>query len=99
MYWGRAMLRGDMPQFHVSKVGVFGLLTGAFWGMGNFSSMFATVYLGQTIGFPLTQCCLVLNGVWGIIYYKEIVGARAIGTFILASIVVLLGASLDGMFG
>jgi hypothetical protein len=33
--------------------------------MGNFSSMFATIYLGQTIGFPLTQTCIVVNGFWG----------------------------------
>jgi len=97
LYWGRSILAGRMPQFHFSKVAVSGLLTGAFWGMGNFNAMFATVYLGQTIGFPLTQCCLILNGVWGILYYKEIKGALAIGTFVLASIIILAGATLDGM--
>jgi len=97
LYWGRSMLAGKMPQFHFSKVAASGLLTGAFWGMGNFNAMFATVYLGQTIGFPLTQCCLILSGIWGILYYKEIQGAAAISTFAIASVIILAGATLDGI--
>jgi len=97
IYWGRSILAGRRPQFHFSKVAVSGLITGAFWAMGNFNAMFATVYLGQTIGFPLTQCCLILNGVWGILYYREIKGATAICTFVLASAIVLAGAALDGL--
>eukprot|EP00930_Biecheleria_cincta_P089169 TRINITY_DN78439_c0_g1_i1.p1 TRINITY_DN78439_c0_g1~~TRINITY_DN78439_c0_g1_i1.p1 ORF type:complete len:410 (+),score=59.76 TRINITY_DN78439_c0_g1_i1:46-1275(+) len=99
LYWSRSMAKGVMPQFHFSKVAVPGLLTGAFWAMGNFCAMYATVYLGQTIGFPLTQLCLILNGIWGILYYREIVGPSAIGTFILAALVILAGATADGMFG
>lgn len=97
LYWGKAMASGNMPQFHFKTVALPGLLTGTYWGMGNFCAMFATVYLGQTIGFPLTQCCLILNGVWGILYFKEIVGAAAIGTFVLASAIILGGATMDGI--
>jgi glucose uptake protein GlcU len=99
LYWGRSMANGVMPQFHFSKVALPGLLTGVFWGMGNFNSMYATVYLGQTIGFPLTQCCLMINGLWGILYYKEIIGRAAIGTFILSSAFLIGGAAMDGTFG
>ena len=99
LYWSRSMCAGEMPQFHFSKVAIPGLLTGCFWGMGNFNAMFATVYLGQTIGFPLTQCCLILNGLWGILYYQEIVGMAGICTFIFASGLILVGAALDGMYG
>lgn len=75
-----------------------GFITGTFWGMGNFNAMFATVYLGQTIGFPLTQCCLLINGLWGILYYGEIAGALPISLFILASVVIIAGAALDGLY-
>merc|ERR550514_688936 len=98
LYWGRSMASGVMPQFHFQKVALPALLTGLFWGMGNFNSMYATVYLGQTIGFPLTQCCLTINGLWGILYYKEIVGRAAILTFALSSVVILAGATMDGTF-
>lgn len=96
LYWGRSMARGVMPQFHFSKVALPALLTGAFWGMGNFNAMYATVYLGQTIGFPLTQCCLTINGLWGILYYKEIIGRAAICTYALSSLIILIGATMDG---
>merc|ERR1719468_598401 len=61
LYWAPAMLRGEIPKFHVECVAPCGLMTGCFWGMGNFCAMFATVYLGQTIGFPLTQSCIMVN--------------------------------------
>jgi len=97
MYWGRSMLAGTWPQFHFKEVALPALLTGSFWGMGNFGAMFATVYLGQVVGFPLTQCCLIISGSWGIFYFKEIRGMLAIGTFMVASVLLLAGASLDGM--
>uniref|UniRef100_A0A7S4Q7Y3 EamA domain-containing protein n=1 Tax=Alexandrium monilatum TaxID=311494 RepID=A0A7S4Q7Y3_9DINO len=99
LYFWRTLLAGRLPNFHFSVVALPGFLTGMFWGMGNFNAMFATVYLGQTIGYPLTQCCLILNGLWGILYYKEIRGAQPIGLFICASVVIIAGAALDGMYG
>lgn len=39
--------------------------------MGNFCAMYATIYLGQTVGFPLTQLCLVVNGLWGILWVRQ----------------------------
>lgn len=99
LYWGPSIAKGVRPQFHFKAVALPAFLTGLYWGMGNFNAMFATVYLGQTIGFPLTQCCLVINGMWGILYYKEIQGARAIGLFVLASFVIVAGAAFDGLWG
>mmetsp|Transcript_20976 Transcript_20976/g.60603 ORF Transcript_20976/g.60603 Transcript_20976/m.60603 type:complete len:408 (-) Transcript_20976:79-1302(-) len=95
--WGPAMRRGSTPKFHFAKVAAPGLLTGAFWGMGNFCAMFATAYLGQTVGYPLTQLCLLLSGLWGILYFKEIQGVAAINTFACAAVVILAGAVLDGL--
>ena len=43
--------------FHARAAALPGVLTGVFWGCGNFTSFFATAYLGQAIGFPLTQTC------------------------------------------
>merc|ERR1740121_3180672 len=97
LYWGRAICEGARPEFHVTKVATPALLTGAFWGMGNFSAMFASVYLGQVVGFPLTQCCLVISGAWGILYFKEIQGLAAVGIFVAASAIILVGATLDGL--
>lgn len=99
LYYGRQLLAGEVPKFHVRVATVPGLLTGVFWSLGNFNAMFATVYLGQTIGFPLTQTCIVLNGLWGILYFKEIAGKLPISLFALGSLIIIAGAVLDGKFG
>lgn len=99
LYWAPSMVRGVYPQFHPKAVAGPSFYTGLTWGMGNFNAMFATVYLGQTIGFPLTQCCLVLNGAIGIFYFQELKGAGPIGLFCLATLVIFAGAALDGLYG
>merc|ERR1712079_638568 len=62
------------PQMHVTAVAPSGLLTGCFWTMGFFNAMVATAYLGDTIGYPMTQCGLIISGIWGILYFGEIRG-------------------------
>jgi len=97
--WFAPTLRtGHWPNFHLTVAAVPGLLTGAFWGMGNFAAMFASTYLGQTIGFPLTQTCIIVNGLWGILYYKEISGPLPVGLFALACCVIIGGAYLNGTY-
>ena len=85
-------------RLHLDVAAVPGLLTGCYWAMGNYSAIFATMYLGQTIGFPLTQTAIVVNGAWGILYYKEISGAYPVGLFIVAAAIIIGGAVLDGRY-
>ena len=75
-----------------------GLLTGCYWAMGNYSAIFATMYLGQAIGYPLTQTAIVVNGLWGIAYYREIRGKYPVGVFYAAVVVIICGAVLDGRY-
>merc|ERR1719281_2151628 len=96
VYFSRDICRGRPPRPHLAAAGAPGLLTGVFWGMGNFAAMFATAYLGQTVGFPLTQTCMVVGGLWGIFYYGEIEGRLAIAMFAVAVAIIILGAALDG---
>jgi len=98
LYWGPSMMRGVYPKFHAKAITGPAVFTGVTWAMGNFNAMFGTVYLGQTIGFPLTQCCLVLNGILGIAYFQELQGRGPIGLFCLASLIIFAGAGMDGLF-
>jgi glucose uptake protein GlcU len=85
--------------YRFADVAVPGFLTGCFWAMGNFAAFFSTMHLGMTIGYPLTQTCIIVSGLWGIFYYKEIRGRPAIGLFFVSTAVILIGAGLDGLFG
>merc|ERR1719265_1352785 len=96
LYFAPTLASGVLPKFHVSVAALPGFLTGCFWGMGNFSAMFASTYLGQTVGFPLTQTCIIINGLWGTLFYKEISGPLPVGLFLGACVLIIAGAYLDG---
>ena len=76
-----------------------GLLAGFLWQIGNYCSIYATLYLGLTIGYPLTQLALLVAGMWGWLYYKELPDSRRIAHFWLSSIVILAGAALLAIGG
>eukprot|EP00755_Sulcionema_specki_P021113 Sspe_Gene.12989::Locus_4449_Transcript_1_1_Confidence_1.000_Length_1659::g.12989::m.12989 len=99
LYFRAPGVLSPFPNMHVKVAAIPGVLTGVYWACGNFASFFATTYLGQTIGFPLTQCCMVLNGLWGILYYGEITGAYPVGLFCVSVAVIIGGAVLDGRYG
>ena len=70
-----------------------GLATGALWASGNVLSVHATMRLGQAVGFPLTQVCVVISALYGILYFGELRLARARVLFAGSSAVVLAGAA------
>ena len=82
----------EPPKWHVQKTCLPGIVTGALWAIGNFNATYATQYLGNTVGFPLTQTCIVFNGLWGIFFYKEISGKPKIVMFAVCTLVIV-GAS------
>jgi len=92
------LVRRKKPEFHFRVAVIPGLITGLLWNLGNFFSIYATLYLGLTIGFPLTQTCLVVSGLWGMLVYKELSGARTIILWIISVIVLLAGATLLALF-
>jgi len=80
------------PEWHFRSAFIPGVVTGALWGIGNICATYATQYLGDTVGFPLTQTCIIFNGLWGILFYGEIKGKAKIGMFALCC-VIIVGAS------
>ena len=60
--------------------------------------MQATYYLGMKVGFPLTQTCILIAAMWGILYFKEFnlyTSPYAI-RFCFGIAVILVGAYLLG---
>mmetsp|Transcript_7385 Transcript_7385/g.8972 ORF Transcript_7385/g.8972 Transcript_7385/m.8972 type:complete len:342 (+) Transcript_7385:28-1053(+) len=95
----RAMF-SDMPKLHIETCALPGIISGALWNAGNIGNIFACLPpLGLSVGYPLTQCCLLVAGIWGITVFNEIRGMKAIGTFFTGAAVVLVGAILLGIFG
>jgi glucose uptake protein GlcU len=75
------------------------LVSGVLWNGGNICSILAQLEpLGLAVGYPLTQCCILVGGLWGIFYYREIQGRTTIALFFLCTAVLLVGASTLGVF-
>ena len=86
-----ALVRG--PRVDTS-VALTGICSGFLWACGNFGSLHATLGLGQAIGFPLTQVCVLVSAGWGIGAFGEIPSVTGRGLFVGASVLVLGGAVL-----
>jgi len=96
LQWAR---KKGIPQFHVRVAFLPGFLAGTVWNMGNIFSIYATQYLGLTIGFPLTQMALLVGGLWGMLLFREITRVGAILSFFASALVLLGGAALLSFYG
>jgi len=93
------LIKREIPIFHFKAAFVPGVLTGLLWNIGNYCSIYATLYLGLTIGFPLTQVALVVSGLWGMFAFKELSGVWTITVWWISVVILLTGAALLSLFG
>lgn len=76
-----------------------GFLTGFYWSCGNLCATYATQYLGNTVGYPLTQTCIVVSGLWGIFYYRELTAASQISAWAASATLIIVGAAMLAIWG
>lgn len=95
------LVKREIPKFHVKDTLFPGLLVGFIWNLGNVGSTIAALSpLGLTVGFPLTQCALVVGGIVGIVFFRELRGWKAILQFTVFTLLFLLpGCMLLAIFG
>jgi len=82
-----------LPSFHLRVMWLPGGLSGLLWSVGNFFSLISVKHLGQGVGYPLVQSQILVAGLWGILYYKEVQKER-ICRWLLSSLVTLSGILL-----
>ena len=82
--------------FHFETCAKPALLTGLLWSAGNACSIVAISKLGVAIGWPLVQCQLVVSTTWGVWYYREVRGRKAIAGFFASALFVLFGVIMLG---
>jgi len=76
-----------------------GVAAGALWNGGNVASIYAIqAPLGMAVGYPLTQCALLVSGTLGIVAFGEIKGKRVL-LWVLGAGILLAGASGLGIYG
>jgi Transmembrane family, TMEM144 of transporters len=82
---------GRLPKWHVRGMGGRGLLAGILYSIGNFSSIVAVTYLGQGTGYSACQMQLLVSGMWGVFYFREIKSTSTILKWFLSAATALVG--------
>mmetsp|Transcript_65815 Transcript_65815/g.174499 ORF Transcript_65815/g.174499 Transcript_65815/m.174499 type:complete len:380 (-) Transcript_65815:191-1330(-) len=67
------------PSFQPKVMALPGFLSGSMWSIGNFCSLYVTNSgLGEAVGYSLIQSSIIVSGVWGIAYYREMTSIPAL---------------------
>eukprot|EP00299_Pterocystis_sp_00344_P003952 c14754_g1_i1.p1 GENE.c14754_g1_i1~~c14754_g1_i1.p1 ORF type:complete len:334 (+),score=62.37 c14754_g1_i1:63-1064(+) len=77
------------PNFYFHTLWWAGSGAGLFWSVGNFFSLLSMLCLGQAVGYSACQASLLVSGLWGVFYFKEIRGVAVIIFFVFASLTVV----------
>jgi glucose uptake protein GlcU len=67
-----------VPKLYFRELWFPGLLAGFLLSLAMFTSILAVTYLGQGVGNSLVQTKILISGLWGILWFREIVGAATI---------------------
>eukprot|EP00591_Stephanopyxis_turris_P001556 CAMPEP_0195512384 /NCGR_PEP_ID=MMETSP0794_2-20130614/4360_1 /TAXON_ID=515487 /ORGANISM="Stephanopyxis turris, Strain CCMP 815" /LENGTH=375 /DNA_ID=CAMNT_0040640157 /DNA_START=68 /DNA_END=1192 /DNA_ORIENTATION=- len=63
-----------LPSFHFRQLWYSGFCVGTLYSIGNICSIISVTYLGQGVGYSVTQSAMLVSGLWGIFYFGEIKG-------------------------
>jgi glucose uptake protein GlcU len=80
-----------LPSFHIQHLLLPGFLSGSLYSIGHICSILSVSYLGQGVGFSVIQSSLLISGLWGIFYYREIRGLEMILKWFCAAALTLIG--------
>ena len=83
-----------LPSFHFRVMWLAGGISGLLWSIGNFFSLLSVFYLGEGVGYPLVQTSILISGLWGIFYFKEVQGRERITKWFISSLLTVFGILL-----
>mmetsp|Transcript_8026 Transcript_8026/g.14469 ORF Transcript_8026/g.14469 Transcript_8026/m.14469 type:complete len:408 (-) Transcript_8026:896-2119(-) len=83
-----------LPSFHLSVMWAPGSLAGLLWSIGNVSSMLSVQYLGEGVGFSIIQSQMLVAGLWGVFWFREISGVLTISKWFASAFITLVGIIL-----
>mmetsp|Transcript_9155 Transcript_9155/g.10053 ORF Transcript_9155/g.10053 Transcript_9155/m.10053 type:complete len:470 (+) Transcript_9155:241-1650(+) len=80
-----------LPSMHLRTLFVPGVLSGTLWSIGNIGQIMSVTFLGESIGMSIVQSSMIISGVLGIMWYREVKGFKAILYWSLSAFVTFLG--------
>lgn len=83
-----------LPSLYFAKMWKYGGACGLLWSIGNVFSIFSIQYLGQGVGYSVVQSSILVSGIWGIFYFREVQGTKTIAKWLLSATMAVLGIIL-----
>lgn len=84
----------SLPSFYVTTIGPSAVLAGLIWSVGNVSAILSVSILGQGVGYSIVQSQLLVAGLWGVLWYKEIRGPIVVASWFLFAGLTVVGILL-----
>jgi len=85
-----------LPSMYFKSLIVPGVISGTTLSIGNIGAILSVTYLGESIGFSIVQCQMIISGLWGILWYAEIKGLKSIVGWMLSALLTLMSILLLG---
>ena len=83
-----------LPSFHLRVMWFPGALSGTLWSIGNFFSILSVEHLGEGVGYSVVQAAMLVSGLLGIFWFREIVCAMAITKWFISAGLTIAGILL-----
>lgn len=93
-YQSASVAYNSLPSFHLRIMWLPGGISGLLWSIGNFFSLFSVYFLGEGVGYPLVQTSILVSGLWGIFYFKEVTGVSRVLKWLASSLLTICGILL-----
>ena len=82
-------------EFFYGRVSMFRMIAaGMILCSGNYTALLTLKYLGVSLGYPLTEVGIVVNTLWGILLFKEVVTKRGYAFVSIGVAITIFGAVL-----
>lgn len=80
-----------LPSFYIEEMWKPGCLAGSLWSIGNISGIMAVTVLGLGIGQSVIQASMLISGLWGLFYYREVSAGKDVLLWLVSAFVALVG--------
>ena len=83
-----------LPSMHIKNTFLPGISAGLIWSLGNLGQIMSVSSLGESIGMSIVQSGMIVSGILGITWFKEIKGRKAISFWSMSAFSTFIGIVL-----
>ncbi len=78
------------------NIGIWGIIGGIIWTIGNYLSLLAVKEIGISRAFPLWAINLLVAFAWGVLFFKELTSSMTIILGLIGTVCIFIGCFIIG---